>query len=47
VLLHGVSSLVDPDYVVWPLKMTLATLNLYVGQQLKHQPDVGKPEASV
>jgi hypothetical protein len=46
-LLHGVSSLADPDYVVWHLKMTLAALNLRVGQQLKHRPDVEKPEAPV
>jgi hypothetical protein len=47
VLLCGISSLVDPDYAAWPLKMTSATLNLRVGQQQKHQPDVGKSKASV
>jgi hypothetical protein len=45
--LYRISSLVDPDYVAWPLKMTLTTLNLFVGQQLKHRPDVGKLEAPV
>jgi hypothetical protein len=44
---HGVSSLADPEYVVWPLKMTLATLNLCVGQQLKYWLGVGKLEALV
>jgi hypothetical protein len=39
---YGVSSLIDPDYAAWTLKMTSAALNLHVGQQLKHQPDVGK-----
>jgi hypothetical protein len=46
-LLYGVSSLVDPDYVAKPLKMTSSTLNLCSGQQLKHRPDVGKSEAPV
>jgi hypothetical protein len=44
-LLHGVSSLIDSDYAVWSLKMNFATLNLCVGQQLKHWPNMGKPEA--
>jgi hypothetical protein len=47
VLLYGVSSLADPNYAAWPLKMTSATLNLHVSQQLKHRPDVGKLEAPV
>jgi hypothetical protein len=46
-LLYGVSSLADLDYVDWLLKMTLAALNLCIGQQLKHRPIVGKPEAPV
>jgi hypothetical protein len=46
-LLHGVSSLDDPDYATWPLNMTSAALNLCVGQQLKHRPNVEKPEAPV
>jgi hypothetical protein len=47
VLLYGVFSLADPDYVAWPLKMTSTALNLHVGQQLNHRPDVGKLEALV
>jgi hypothetical protein len=47
VLLYGVSSLADPDYVACPLKMTSAALNLRVGQQLKHHPDMGKSKAPV
>jgi hypothetical protein len=47
VLLYGVSSLADPNYVARRLKMTSAALNLHVGHQLKHQPDVEKSEASV
>jgi hypothetical protein len=35
-LLYGVSSLVDPDYIAYPLKMTSATLNLRISQQLKY-----------
>jgi hypothetical protein len=35
-LLYGVFSLTDPDYIAWPLKMTSAALNLCVGQQLNH-----------
>jgi hypothetical protein len=46
-LLHRVSTLADPDCAALPLKMTSATLNLCIGQQMKHQPDVGKPEAPV
>jgi hypothetical protein len=46
-LLYGVSYLTDPDYAAWPLKMTLAALNLHVGQQLKHRPDMGKLEALI
>jgi hypothetical protein len=29
------------------LKMTSTTLNLRVSQQLKHQPNMGKPEIQV
>jgi hypothetical protein len=46
-LLHGVSTLTDPDYAVWPLKMTSAASNLSIGQQLKHRYDVEKLEALV
>jgi hypothetical protein len=46
-LLYGVLYLADPDYVAWPLKMTSTALNLHVGQQLKHRPDMGKLEAPV
>jgi hypothetical protein len=47
VALYGVSSLIDPNYAAWLLKMTLAALNLHVSHQLKHQPDMGKPEVPV
>jgi hypothetical protein len=47
VLFYGVSYLANPNYAAWPLKMTSATLNLHIDQQLKHWPDVGKPEALV
>jgi hypothetical protein len=47
VLLYEVFSLADLDYVAWPLKTTSAVLNLRVGQQLNHRPDVEKSEASV
>jgi hypothetical protein len=46
-LLLGVSSLADPDHTAWPLKMTSTALNLRIGQQLKHQPDMGKPKALI
>jgi hypothetical protein len=46
-LLYRVSSLTDPDYATWPLKMTSTTLNFRVDQQLKHRSDVGKPEAPI
>jgi hypothetical protein len=45
--LHGISSIADPDYIAWPLKMTSAALNLHVGQQLKHRPDVEKSKAPI
>jgi hypothetical protein len=44
-LFYGVSSLANPIYAAWPMKMTSAALSLHVGQQLKHRSDVGKPEA--
>jgi hypothetical protein len=47
VLLYGVSSLIDLDHATWPFQMTSSALNLYVGQQLKYQPNVGKLEALV
>jgi hypothetical protein len=47
VWLYGISSITDPDYAAWPLKMTSVVLNLRVGQQLKHRPDMGKPEVPV
>jgi hypothetical protein len=40
-LLYGISFLTDPAYATWLLKMTLAALNLHVGQQQKHWPDMG------
>jgi hypothetical protein len=46
-LLYGVFTLTNLDYVAWPLKMTSAALNLHVSLQLEHQPDVGKLEALV